>query len=224
MPIPAKPVENCRSTAKERVFKTLQQWIIDGTLFPGERLNDVELASYFSVSRTPVREALQMLCEEKLVYVVPSSGTYVSEIDLKDMAYVYQLLTRLQVFAVELCMPNVTAEDLQFLTDCRERVRASALEGDPKASEDADFQFHHRLAEMAGNPYLTAFTDKLMLQVCRNELHFFQTCSDPEESYEGHTRIIEALREKRLAEAQAAVQENWQTAMHQRALEEAAKK
>ena len=45
-----------RTTAKERIYHTLRQWIIAGTLEPGERLNDVELAHYFSVSRTPVRE------------------------------------------------------------------------------------------------------------------------------------------------------------------------
>ena len=89
MPIPAEQKPVVRTTARERVYKTLQQWIVNGTLLPEERLNDVELAQYFSVSRTPVREALQMLAEQKLVKMVPSSGTFVAPIDLKDMAYVY---------------------------------------------------------------------------------------------------------------------------------------
>ena len=56
MPIPAEQKPMVRTTARERVYKTLQQWIVNGTLLPEERLNDVELARYFSVSRTPVRQ------------------------------------------------------------------------------------------------------------------------------------------------------------------------
>ena len=69
MPIPNESNAITKSSAKERVYNTLQQWIINGTLLPQERLNDTELARHFNVSRTPVREALQMLSEQKLVYM-----------------------------------------------------------------------------------------------------------------------------------------------------------
>ena len=66
----------------------------------GERLNDADLAKYFSVSRTPVREAIQMLNEQKLVEIVPSSGTFVAPINQEDIKHVYQLLGGLQ----EMCI------------------------------------------------------------------------------------------------------------------------
>lgn len=53
MPIPKKTETINRTTAKERVYTILQQWIVDGTLEPGERLNDADLAKYFSVSARP---------------------------------------------------------------------------------------------------------------------------------------------------------------------------
>ena len=115
MPIPAQQSPVVRTTARERVFKALQEWIIDGTLLPEERLNDAELAKYFSVSRTPVREALQMLAEQKLVTMVPSSGTFVAPIDLHDMAYVYELLGILQANAIDLGLKNITEDDLSHL-------------------------------------------------------------------------------------------------------------
>ena len=120
MPIPAEQKPVVRTTARERVYKTLQQWIVNGTLLPEERLNDVELAQYFSVSRTPVREALQMLAEQKLVKMVPSSGTFVAPIDLKDMAYVYELLGGLQAYAIELGMDRITVEQLAVLRHVNE--------------------------------------------------------------------------------------------------------
>ena len=122
MPIPAEQKPMVRTTARERVYKTLQQWIVNGTLLPEERLNDVELARYFSVSRTPVREALQMLAEQKLVKMVPSSGTFVAPIDLKDMAYVYELLGGLQSYAIELGIDRITKEQLNILQHINEEM------------------------------------------------------------------------------------------------------
>ena len=61
MPIPTNHSKPIRTTAKENAFNQLQQWIIDGTLHPGEKLNDTELAQALGVSRTPIRESLQLL-------------------------------------------------------------------------------------------------------------------------------------------------------------------
>ena len=60
-----KPV---RTTAKLHAFNQLQQWIIDGTLQPDEKLNDIELAQALGVSRTPIRESLQLLESQGFVY------------------------------------------------------------------------------------------------------------------------------------------------------------
>ena len=129
MPIPPQTQILPRTTAKERVYQTLRQWIINGTLQPRERLNDVELARYFSVSRTPVREALQLLSEKKLVQIVPSSGTYVAPIDDQDMAHVYQLLVALQSLALELCIRTITPEQLERLEELNEHFSRCCAPG-----------------------------------------------------------------------------------------------
>ena len=195
MPIPAEQKPVVRTTARERVYKTLQQWIVNGTLLPEERLNDVELAQYFSVSRTPVREALQMLAEQKLVKMVPSSGTFVAPIDLKDMAYVYELLGGLQAYAIELGMDRITVEQLAVLRHVNETFYKYAQQGDAEKTMDADWAFHHCIAELSENHYLITYTEQLMMQAHRNEMHFFKTYVHPQQSYEAHRRIIKALEE-----------------------------
>lgn len=210
MPIPAEQRPMVRMTARERVYKTLQQWIINGTLEPEERLNDVELAKYFSVSRTPVREALQQLADQKLVTMVPSSGTYVAPIDLKDLAHVYQLLGALQADAIELGLDRITEENLQVMHHINETFYTYTQQGDAEKAMDADWAFHHCIAELPENPYLVTFTEQLMLQAHRNEIHFFKTYNHPKQSYDAHERIITALREHDLASAKVYVCENWQ--------------
>ena len=150
MPIPPQTQILPRTTAKERVYQTLRQWIINGTLQPRERLNDVELARYFSVSRTPVREALQLLSEKKLVQIVPSSGTYVAPIDDQDMAHVYQLLVALQSLALELCIRTITPEQLERLEELNEHFSRCCAAGTPEQASEADYQFHQYLCGLSG--------------------------------------------------------------------------
>ena len=71
MPIPKKDSALQRKSAKDLVYETLCDWIMRGEMMPGEKLLDTELAAYFDVSRTPVREALQMLEAQKLIKVTP---------------------------------------------------------------------------------------------------------------------------------------------------------
>jgi DNA-binding GntR family transcriptional regulator len=71
MPVPKHFSSPMRITAKERALSQIQKWIIDGTLQPGEKLLDAELAESLAVSRTPVREALQLLEVQGLVEMHP---------------------------------------------------------------------------------------------------------------------------------------------------------
>lgn len=213
MPIPSEQKPMVRMTARERVYKTLQQWIVNGTLLPEERLNDIELAKYFSVSRTPVREALQMLAEQKLVKMVPSSGTFVAPIDLKDMAYVYELLGGLQAYAIELGIDRATAEQLAVLRRVNETFFKYAQQGDAEKTMDADWAFHHCIAELSENHYLITYTEQLMMQAHRNEMRFFKTYVHPRQSYEAHGRIIHALEQRDLESAKISVCENWQISL-----------
>lgn len=213
MPIPAEQKPMVRTTARERVYKTLQQWIINGTLLPEERLNDVELAQYFSVSRTPVREALQMLAEQKLVTTVPSSGTFVAPIDTQDMVYVYELLNGLQSYAIDLGIGRMTAEIASELRSINDQFLQCASKGESAETIAADWNFHHRIAELSENPYLITYTEQLMLQAHRNEIHFFKTRVDPQHSFDAHDRITSALELGDAAAAKAAVCENWRSSI-----------
>ncbi len=213
MPIPAQQHPVVRTTARERVFKTLQEWIMDGTLLPEERLNDAELAKYFSVSRTPVREALQMLAEQKLVTMVPSSGTFVAAIDPEDMAHVYELLGILQAGAIELGLDRLKESDLSKLREYNQDFQRLAAQHDARGTLAADGAFHRHIAELSGNPYLVTYTDQLMVQAHRNEIRFFEAHAHAEESYAAHAEIIEALSDRDGSRACQLIRRNWQISM-----------
>ena len=84
MPIPLKTEPQVPQTARQRVYSQLKKWIVNGTLTPEEKISDLELANYFSVSRTPVREAMQLLADQRLIQIFPGKESRVAPIDLEQ--------------------------------------------------------------------------------------------------------------------------------------------
>ncbi|MGA8353133.1 MAG: GntR family transcriptional regulator, partial [Solirubrobacteraceae bacterium] len=68
------------SRARGRVYAILRDAIVSAEFEPGQRLSESELAERLGVSRTPIREALVRLRDDRLVEIVPQLGTYVSRI------------------------------------------------------------------------------------------------------------------------------------------------
>src|SRR4051812_42676772 len=84
-----------RGPARAHVYTTLRDAIVSAQLAPGRQLSENELAALLGVSRTPIREALQRLREERLVAIVPQLGTFVthiSEAAVSDAQFVREAL------------------------------------------------------------------------------------------------------------------------------------
>src|SRR5207248_3505224 len=78
MPIPQTEIRLTRSLARDEAYEKIRDWIIDGTLRPGELLRDQEIAQSLGVSRTPMREALRRLEDEGFVETALNRWTRVA--------------------------------------------------------------------------------------------------------------------------------------------------
>ena len=79
MPLPDSPYPTEVPCTKAEILETLHNWIILMQMKPGEKISDTELADYFHVSRTPVREVLKILEQQKLILTYPGKATVVAE-------------------------------------------------------------------------------------------------------------------------------------------------
>ena len=125
------------------------------------------------------------------------------------MAYVYQLLGKLQAVAIDFCISTLDEQKLDHLTRLNEKFLELAGTGSSADIHAADRKFHNYLAQLSENPYLISFTDQLTLQACRNENQFFKNYSRQRTSYENHRRIIDALIKRDLKTAQKEAEDNW---------------
>ena len=214
MPIPSKVAAFKRQSAKMKIYLTLRDWIINGTMQPGERLNDAELADCFSVSRTPIREAIQMLETQKLVTVIPNKLTVVSEIEIGQLEKLYQPLAHLQALGAQICCQQMTSGQLQELIQIDRSIRSSIDTGDVNATLQRDVDFHSKILKIADNEYIEQFSDTLMMHIQRLEYCYFKKGDIPLNSFASHQGILRAFQMRDPDAAFQATLENWLSTMY----------
>jgi DNA-binding GntR family transcriptional regulator len=193
MPVPTETAPIERRSARHTVFDKLRDWIEEGVLEPGEVIKDAEIAASLGVSRTPVREALQMLERHGAVQMLPGRLTRVTPITPEDVALLYAPLAALHGVAAELGTAHATARDVETMTEHNERLLAAIGDHDPIAARNADREFHGVLLRLAANPYLATAIEPLLIHARRLETLYFRGSRPARESYEEHKLIIRAV-------------------------------
>ena len=209
MPIPAQTPAEKQTSAKEKVYQQVARWIIDGTMVPGEKLNEGEIAAYFSVSRTPVHEALMLLAEHHFVEVLPSRGSFVSRLSLAEADAIYEAISALNGVLTGLACGKRTEADLADLAEINRQFDRALREGDSEGILRLDDAFHLRIAEIAGNPYLEKYLRQLQMHITRFEHIFLRDEADRQHSTQDHLAIIQALSAGDKARAAALAEANW---------------
>ena len=154
MPIPSTPRDVDRVSAQQQIYNTLKDWIVDGTLVPGEFINDSEIAKYFSVSRTPVREAILLLSQQDFVKIMPSKGTKVTETSEEAAAFIYEAISCLSAEIARLAVRKQKPGDIDELKRLNARFAFIMEAQDYSRILEADTNFHNYILKMADNPYM----------------------------------------------------------------------
>ena len=182
------------------IARRLGQAILSGKIAPGTRLREETLAEEFSVSRTPIREALIALSANGLVVVEPNRGSTVLQLTASDVAEVYHLRALLESESAALAARRSTRETAELLAKACDRM--AELHAAP-ASEQlaADTFFHYTIAEASGSPRLHALVRQVSAipEAYRSSLPY--TSGDMTEAERQHRAIAAAIGAHSQAEA-----------------------
>lgn len=209
MPIPQKAPESGPKTARERIYQELRQWIIDGTLKPDERISDQEISQYFSVSRTPVREAMQLLADQKLINIYPGRESRVSPIDFHNARTSYRIAAELHAMAVEFAYPKITESILNELKAINDSFFSAGEQNLVADEKHYDQQFHGIFLTLADNYFLTEFTMTLGSHIERIENLYYSIIKNYKNSVSEHAQIIASLEQKDIVAAKETMRYNW---------------
>ena len=207
MPIPVNHAKPVRTTAKIHAFNQLQQWIIDGTLQPLEKLNDIELAKALGVSRTPIRESLQLLELQGFVSMQPGRATQVTAVATEDINNLLPPLAVLQALAAELAISNIDEDTLQLLEEKNKQFAEALHTKEFTTALKVDEEFHKIIVDSANNPYILSMVEMLQAHVRR--LFYYEKIILREYSIEQHEEIIKLLREKDATKLAETMRSNW---------------
>ncbi|MCW0182010.1 GntR family transcriptional regulator [Zavarzinia sp.] len=201
-PGPARRGRGARSgdkqegTAVTRTYDALRALILSYEIKPNERLNEVELAARFNVSRTPLREALNRLVVERLLRFEPSLGFYRPKIDVQEIVNLYEFRVMLETEGVKLAVERATddeiAEVTRFWKETFER-RASVTRVERITNDE---QFHERVAALGHNEELVH-----ALKTVNARIHFIRWAApqggdEHEASYHRHLELLTVLGER----------------------------
>lgn len=207
MPVPVNHSRPIRTTAKESAYKQILHWIIDGTLYPGEKLNDTELAEALGVSRTPVRESLQLLESQGLVKMYPGKATQVTEVERESIKNLLPPLAVLQALSTEIAIDYITRDEISSLKSINQEFAEALYKKDFHAALNIDEEFHQLIVDTANNTYINGIVEKLQAHVRR--LFFHNSIILSESSIDVHENIILFIEKRDKEKASGLMKHNW---------------
>lgn len=196
-----------RTDYVDEVYKTLLDAISAGTLAPGERITQEDLAEQMNVSRSPVLQALRLLKKDGLLQEAPGRGLVVARLEPERIGHLYRVRGALDGLAARLAAERGERIDPALLT----AGRAAAAGQDVKAMIDADTAFHSAIYQASGNPLLIENSSLQWVHLRRVMGAVLQHSSGRSTIWDEHEAIVQAIHDRdpdlaaRLAEHHASL-------------------
>lgn len=152
-------------TLRERVYHKLLDLIIEGELPLGSQIDERNLAERLTISRTPIREAINTLVQDGLVEYRPYRGNFIRQFTVKDVREVYEVRSALESLAIRLAVQQLTQTGLTELEGILNNISDAAEVQDIERISASDRAFHKTIARLSGNKTLIDGLERLDLQV-----------------------------------------------------------
>ncbi len=199
-----------RKPLRADVHKELLGLILQGTLTPGQRLRDTDLAEQLGVSRTPIREALLRLEREGFISSQLHQGFSVKPLSESEIRDVYPLVGLLECAALN-DIPNPSQEKIQQLEQLSLAIHQEG--SDALRRIELDEAWHKALVAESGNQHLTRILNDLKHILFRYEYAFMQVSQWVTESVEEHHAIVASLESGKRREAVSLLKTHWDRTM-----------
>ncbi|MBW2031460.1 MAG: GntR family transcriptional regulator [Deltaproteobacteria bacterium] len=178
------------------IAEDIKENIISGRYKPGKRLKEAQLAEKYSVSKTPVREAIRYLEGIGFVEMIPHTMIRVSEINKKEVQDLYSIQNALERLAALEALPNLSAKEYGEMEECAVLMEQYAEKKDYALYSKANNNFHSIIWRASGNERLVE-----MLQNTHERIQRFYSVPRrfPDKFKElaaDHRKILEAIAQK----------------------------
>lgn len=180
-------------TLREKVAELLREAIIQQKIKPGERVTELEIASRYGLSRTPIREAFRQLESEGFLKIIPRKGAVVAELNAKDIRDFYEIKAVLEGYAARIAADKITDVEITQLERHNRKMKEYAAKMDMAGLIRNHNEFHELILEVCGNHKITIVISDLVQQFLRFRF-FVSSSSSLNKMHADHDKIIEAFK------------------------------
>ncbi|HHV64252.1 MAG TPA: GntR family transcriptional regulator [Peptococcaceae bacterium] len=198
---------------KESAYKIIKEKLLNLEFEPGSRLREDLLAQEISMSRTPVREAINQLSAEGLVNNIPRRGIFVIQLTPQEISDFLDIREALEALAIEKCISNITERELKALEKIQMDFKSALAENNFKKCNSLDSKFHQEIAQISNNKKLIEFLGEIedFMRIARAMEKKEQPKMKNELTFKEHQAILEAIRDKDVKRAREAISVNIRT-------------
>lgn len=179
---------------RDHVVDVLRERIVSGQLEPGTRLRERALSQEFGVSRVPIREAILVLEQQRLLATEPRVGATVTRLTARDVTELFDVRLAFEPLTARLAARSRTEQDLAALDQHHAAARSAAAAGDAPGGSRANAAFHRDLIMASHSEMLQQVVgplDSIIQRLFRHTItrHEQDLCRD-------HEQVLQAVRDR----------------------------
>lgn len=197
-------------TRSGELREQLEQMILDGRLGPGERLDEMELARTFGLSRTPVREAIKALLAVGLVEARGRQGTHVAILSIPALIEMFDVMSALEGLCARFAARRATPAERAAMREVHRELVTAYEAGDPIAFYKVNQQFHDMLYDAAHTHFIADQAIQLRRRIGAYRLRATYQPGRMLSTLSEHVRIMDAIDAGDPEEARKAASEHVQ--------------
>lgn len=188
------------SSLAERAYYAIRDMIVSLQLRPGAVINERALIESLGIGRTPVREALRQLAQERLVEVYPRRGMFVTTVEIRDLGSLCEVRAALESQAAQLAAKRATDDDRAHLEELIDELdRHEPL--DQPALMAFDERIHRAVYRAAHNPFLEQTLEEYYVLALRIWHLALDQASGLEAAVQSHRPLLAAIVDRDAASA-----------------------
>jgi DNA-binding GntR family transcriptional regulator len=176
--------------SKDQIYASLFSKIVDGKIPEQVRLKEEELAEEYQVSRSPIREILQLLSQDGLIELLPNRGARAKSLTADDIEEIYEIRMQLEPLALEHAIPRI---ELRRLQEFHSQMHEGGVCDDAVKASELDRDFHTYLIEASDKKRLINMLNQLLRLIMNFRYRGFHDPAIARRVMQEHSALIDVL-------------------------------
>jgi DNA-binding GntR family transcriptional regulator len=193
----------------DRAYAAVRDMIVSLELRPGAVIDERSLMGRLGIGRTPLREAVRRLAQERLVEVFPRRGTFVTSVEIRDLASLAEVRLVLESHAAALAAERATDDDREELQALIDELPHSEGQ-DTRELIALDERIHRQVYRCTHNAFLEATLEEYYVLALRIWYLALDRARELEQAVLGHRELLEAIRDGDAEEAERTMRQHVQ--------------